>query len=537
MNWLKNSLNYISLGLLALALIILSVWPQYRTAAWIIGAAGIVAIAVYIIVNLSGLKEGLKRRSFIYSSNMLLIIVLVLAILVVLNFFLARHHYRVDFTSSKIHSLSEQSVSVAKNLKQEVVIKAFFRDSNVSRQTMENLLKIYAYHSARIKYEFIDPDKNPGLVRKYDVTQDGTTVFECGDKENRITTTSEEDVTNALIKVTRASRKVIYFLEGHGENSTDDTGDVGFSTAKTELEKIGYEVKKLTLALADNFPKDCALLIVPGPRKGLLPNELETIKNFLKGGGRVLFMVDPETSSGLETFLAEYGIRLDKDLVVDTVSRLLGGDYFMPVVTEYESHDITKNFRYATFFPLARSVEISDTKPEGLTLNALARTSANSWAEKQLEKTEVSFDQGKDRQGPITLAVAGSLKVEVKPEEQENKTEENKGKEDRKEDKAENKKDEAASVSREARLVVFGDSDFIANKYYNLSGNGNFFLNTVNWLTEESDLISIQPRTRAPRSISLTPSQGRFLMLLSVILLPVLVLVVGLSIWAKRRSL
>ncbi|MCX8160094.1 MAG: GldG family protein [Candidatus Saccharicenans sp.] len=537
MNWLKNYLNYISLGLLALAVVVLAVWPQYRTAAFIIGAAGIVALAVYIIVNLAELKEGLKRRSFLYSSNMLLVIVLVLAILVVLNFFLAKHHYRVDFTSSKIHSLSAQSVSVAKNLKQDVHIKAFFRDSNVSRQTMENLLKNYSYHSARIKYEFIDPDKNPGLVKKYDVTQDGTTVFECGDKENRITTTSEEDVTNALIKVTRASKKVIYFLEGHGENSIDDTGDVGFSTAKTELEKIGYQVKKLTLALSDNFPKDCALLIVPGPRKGLLPNELETLKKFLQTGGRVLFMVDPETSSGLETFLADYGIKLENDLVVDTVSRLLGGDYFMPVVTEYESHDITKNFRYATFFPLARSVEISETKPEGLTLNSLAKTSANSWAEKQLDKTEVTFDQGKDRQGPITLAVVGSKKVEVKEEKAEKKPEENKEKTGTAEEKTETKKEEASATPREERLAVFGDSDFITNKYYNLSGNGNFFLNTVNWLTEEADLISIQPRTTAPRSISLTPSQGRFLMFLSVILLPVAVLAAGLSIWFRRRSL
>ncbi len=538
MNWLKNYLNYISLGLLALAVVILAVWPQYRTAAWIVGAAGIVALAVYIIANLAGLKEGLKRRSFIYSSNLALIIILMLAILVVLNFFLARRHYRVDFTASKIHSLSEQSVNVVKNLKQEVAIKAFFRDSNVSRQTMENLLKNYAYHSAGVKYEFIDPDKNPGLVKKYDITQDGTTVFECGDKENRITTTSEEDVTNALIKVTRASKKVIYFLEGHGENSIDETGDVGYSTAKTELEKIGYEVKKLSLALSENFPKDCALLIVPGPRKGLLPNELETLKNFLKTGGRVLFMIDPETSSGLETFLAGYGIKLENDLVVDTVSRLLGGDYFMPVVTEYESHDITKNFRYATFFPLARSVEISDSRPEGLTLNSLARTSPNSWAEKQLDKAEVAFDQGKDRQGPITLAVAGSQKMEAKEEEKETGAEENKEKPKPNPEKAENsKKDEAGPVSREARLAVFGDSDFIVNKYYNLSGNGNFFLNTVNWLTEESDLISIQPRTRTPRSISLTPSQGRFLMFLSVILLPVLVLAAGLSIWVRRRSL
>jgi len=524
MNWIKKNLNYLSLAFIILAITILLIWPQFKTAALIIGALGIASIIVYIILNLSELQEGLKRRSFIYSSNLLLIIILVLAILVLVNFFLARHHLRVDFTSSKIHSLSDQSIRVVKNLKQEVTIKAFFRDSNVSRQTMENLLKIYAYHSPKIKYEFIDPDKNPGLVKKYEITQDGTSVFECGDKENRITTTSEEEVTNAIIKVTREKKKVIYFLEGHGENSIEDSGDSGYSSAKNELEKIGYEVKKLPLALSDNFPADCSLLIIPGPKKSLLPNEIETLKNFLDRGGRLYFMIDPETSSGLEKFLSGYGIKLENDLVVDTVSRLLGGDYFMPVVSEYDYHEITKNFRYATFFPLARSVEIAESRPEGMSLTAIAKTSANSWSERQLEQKEVSFDKDKDKQGPISLAVVGSKKIS-KTQQEEKKTEPSES------------KPSSSNLSEEARLAVFGDSDFITNRYYNLSGNGNLFLNTVNWLTEESDLISIQPRTRTPRSINLTPSQGRFLMFLSVILLPLAILAFGLSIWIRRRAL
>lgn len=528
MSWFKNSLNYLGLGLIVLALVILLVWPQYQTAAWIVVAAGLISIIAYVLLNLSALKQGLKRRSFIYSSNMILIIILVLGILVVLNFFLARHRYRVDFTSAKLHSLSEQSVSVIKNLKQDVFIKAFFREGNVGRQTMENLLKIYAYHSPKIKYEFIDPDKNPGLVKKYEISQDGTTVLECGDKENRITTTSEEDLTNALIKVTRDQKKIIYFLEGHGESSIDDSQDLGFSFARTELEKIGYEVKSLTLALSDNFPEDCDLLIVPGPKKSLLTNELETLKDFLKKGGRIFFMVDPETTSGLENFLADLGLRLGNDLVVDRVSRLLGGDYFMPVVTEYEDHAVTKNFRYATFFPLARSVELSETRPEGITLNVIARTSPNSWAERQLDQTEVSFDPDQDLPGPISLAVVGSIKIEdiVNSSEEESENEET----------LEAEKNELPS-SEEARLAVFGDSDFITNKYYNLSGNGNLFLNTVNWLTEEADLISIQPRTSVPRTVQLTPSQGRLLMFISIILLPLAILITGLTIWLRRRRL
>jgi len=518
---LKAHLNSIGLGLVLGGLVGLRIWPQHRTAFLLLAAVGVAALAAYLAFNLSSLKKGFKRRSFIYSSNTLLVVVLVLAILVVANYFLQKHHLRVDFTTAKLHSLSDQSTTVLRNLKQDISVKAFFREGNYGRGTMENLLKIYAYHTGRLKYEFIDPDKNPGLVKRYGITQDGTTILEAGDKEGRVTTTSEEDVTNALIKVTREAKKVIYFLEGHGEQTIEETGDEGYSTAKAELEKLSYEVKKLSLALAANFPADCALLVVPGPEKDLLPNELETIKGYLDKGGRVLFMIDPETAPGMAGFLAAYGVKLVDDIVVDTVSRLLGGDYFMPVVSEYEFHEITQRFRYATFFPFCRSISLVEPKPEAATLTLLARTSPNSWSERQLTEKDVKFDQGKDQQGPISLAAAGTWKLapEAKPEEKP-ATE-----------------TPSAEKPQEARFVVTGDSDFVNNRYYGLSGNGNFFLNAVNWLTEESDLISILPKTQTPRTIQLTPSQGRLLFFVSVVILPLAVLLIGLSVWLRRRSL
>ncbi len=523
MNRIKNNLNSIGLVFLFCALVGGRIWPQHRAIFVVLGILGIGAIAVYIFLNLSSLKKGFRRRSFLYSSNMLLIVFLVLAILVLVNYFLSKHHYRVDFTEAKIHSLSDQSITVMKNLKKDILVKGFFREGNYGRATVENLLKIYAYQSGRLKYEFIDPDKNPGLVKRYDVTQDGTTIFEAGDKESRITATSEEDITNAIIKVTRDQKKTIYFLEGHGEETIEESGDNGYSTVKTELEKLGYEIKKLPLALSENFPSDCALLVLPGPQKDLLPNELETIKGYIEGGGRVLFMIDPETVPGMTPFLAQFGVVLVDDIVVDTVSRLLGGDYFMPVISEYDDHPITNKFRYATFFPFARSVEAVEPLPEGVSVTTLAKTSPNSWSERQLDVQEVGYDEGKDKQGPINLALVGTVKG--KPSEQDKPEAEGEPAE------------EKSGAEREGRVAVIGDSDFAKNRYFGLSGNGNFFLNVANWLTEESDLISILPKTQTPRTIQLTPSQGRMIFFVSVIILPLAVLILGLSIWLRRRAL
>lgn len=545
MEKIKKHLNYIALALIFLSFISLRIWPYKKTVPLILGLLGIASLAAYIVMNISLLKQSFKRKSFLYSSNLFLIIVLVLGILVIVNYFLANNHYRLDFTESKLHSLSDQSVQVLKGLKNDVKTTCFFREDNFSRSSMEHLMEIYTYHSKKIKHEFVDPDKNPGLVKRYDISQDGTTIFESGDKESRVTSTSEEDITNAIIKVSRERKKIIYFLEGHGEASLEEASERGYSQAKNELEKLGYEVKKLTLALSENFPDDCSLLIIPGPEKDLLPNELETIKNYIQEGGRLFFMVDPQSASGLIPFLKDFGIQLEEDLVVDTVSRLIGGDYFMPVVSEYEVHDITRQFRYATFFPYARSVETTEEKPEGVSAEVLAKSSSNSWAERQLEQREVAFDKDKDKAGPISLAAVATIKTkkeEKKAEEAEEEElkepEEKKEKEAelKEESGAEEKKEETQS-EKEGRIAVFGDSDFASNTYYNLSGNGNFFLNTVNWLTEEEDLISIQPKTSSPRTIHLTPSQGRMIFFVSLIILPLVVFITGISIWVRRRTL
>jgi ABC-type uncharacterized transport system involved in gliding motility auxiliary subunit len=385
---------------------------------------------------------------------------------------------------------------------------------------MEDLLKIYSYHSPRIKYEFIDPDKNPGMIKRYEITQDGTTVLECGDKDNRVTGSTEEDITNALIKVTREKKKVIYFLEGHGEHSIEVSEENGFSFVKDDLEKLGYEIKKQQLALSENFPKDCALLVIPGPEKDLLPNELDTIQRYLEEGGRVFFLVDPQTAPGLIPYLAKFGFRLENDIIVDSMSRLIGGDYFIPTIGEYEYHEVTKNFRYATFFPFTRLVETIDPKPEIVSSSqVLGKTSGNSWSKRNFKLKEkmtfkeISFDKNQDKAGPLSIAAVATIKAKsgtsTAPE----------------------------AAPQEGRIAVFGDSDFASNRYYNLSGNGNFFLNTANWLTEESDLISIQPKTSRPRTIQLTPSQGKLVFWVSVIILPLIVLVFGMSVWVRRRSL
>ena len=538
MAFLKKYLNGVSVILILAALAAGVVWPYRKTLILALAGAGVLAAAAYVLFHLDTLKQRISRRSFLFSSNMVLVVILVLAILVLVNFFVSRHSFVVDLTKAKAHSLSDQSVSVLKALKTDVSLKCFFSGGNQMRGAMENLVGLYARRSSRIRYEFIEPDKNPGLVKQYGVTEDGTTIILAGDKKGLVTTTSEEDLTNALIKATRAAQKAIYFLEGHGEGSIDATDEKGYSTVKAGLEKISYEVKKLGLAVADRVPADCALLVVPGPQKDLLPNEYESIKTYIAGGGRTLFLVDPETQTLLPLLLIDYGFKLDSDIVVDTVSRLLGGDYFMPAVIKYEPHVITANFDFYTFFPYARSVEAGDIKPDGATVTVLAKTSPGeaqagqpiSWAERELDQKEVKFNPAKDRKGPIGLAAISSFRAKqvapaAKPEARPGEA------------PPELKPAAKPEDEKEARIAVIGSSAFVNNRYYSYSGNGNFFLNAVNWLTEEADLIAIQPKTQAPQTLDLTPVRMSLIKLVVLYLMPLVVLGLGLMIWIRRRSL
>ncbi|MEW6457313.1 MAG: Gldg family protein [Acidobacteriota bacterium] len=506
MEILKSILNYVGGILIIAGGICYRVWPQKKYLFLFLFAAGLISLFVYFYLNREKFRERVKIKYLLYSGNIFLILLLVLAIVGSLNYLFSKVHYRIDLTEGKIHSLSDQSIKVLKNLKKDVVITGFFREGKAQRAKMEDFLKNYRYYSNKIRYTVYDPDKNPGLVKEYNVSEDGTTIFKCNNNETRITGVSEEDITNAIIKVTREERKTIYFSKGHGEFSIADDSDRGYSQAKKTLEELGYNIKEIFLAEEPGFPHDCVTFVAAGPKKDFLPQELSALERYLKNGGRSLLMLDPQDSPSFISFLKKWGVNVGDDFIVDTVSRILGGDYLMPVVSQYSSHPITEKFRYATFFPYARSVEVLNPAPEGITAQVIGSTSPNSWASTQFGSREISFNPEKDRKGPVPIVVSSTWKAE-------------------------------GETKKEGRLIVFGDSDFASNQFYNLSGNGNFFTNSLNWLAEEIDLIAISPKTAAPRTIQLTASQGRFIFYTILVIIPGLFIIMGIFIYFRRRSL
>jgi ABC-type uncharacterized transport system involved in gliding motility auxiliary subunit len=471
--------------------------------------------------------QSFNTRTFKYGSHASLFTLLVLGVVVILYAMMVNHNQRFDVTRSKRFTLVAQSIKLLQNLQQPIKVIGFFQPEDPGREQFKDLLRQYTHHTDKMTYELVDPDRQPALAKRYSIVTYNTVVVASNAKEVKLSRLGEEALTNAILKVTRDTKKVIYFVTGHGELALADSGRTGYSLAKQGLEEQNYVVKDLLLARHEQVPDDAAVVVVAGPRTTLLEPEIQALTIHIERGGHLLLMLEPDTVSGLATFLQRYGLELGNDVVIETnaLGRLFGGDYHMPAVTAYEQHAITKDLGgIMTIFPVVRSVRIAKELPKGVTAQALASTSPQSWAEtdlKTLEEGRSVFDEGSDRKGPISIAAVATITPETSGNGSNPTTQ---------------PASESHHASRPSRLVVVGDSEFANNNFFTLQGNGDLFLNTVSWLAEEEDLISIRPRQGGGSGpVILTAAQQPLIFWVPVVLLPLAVFVSGAVVFVRRR--
>jgi ABC-type uncharacterized transport system involved in gliding motility auxiliary subunit len=525
----KYLLKLDTLGLLLLVVAMLSYWVSNVWEKWIVGLAiaGVVLVIIGVAANYRQILTSLGKRSTKYASNYVISIILVIAVVAGLNYIGQRHTKRIDMTGSGKYTLAPQTIQVLEKLGSDVDIKAFFPGGDYA--PLKELLLEYRTASRHIKYEFIDPDKQPDSAKQNEVTvygtfqnivtgsqlKFGTVIITYGKRKEKIEKRSEEvqeqDLTNAIIKVGRSEAKKIYFVQGHGEKDLSDTDRPGYSEAKTALENQGYKVETVNLATEGTIPADAKVLILAGPTAELFPQELQLIGDFLSKGSCGLFVLaDPPPAPSLDLFLKGWGVQVDKDIVLDNSNegRLMGST--IPIVRSYENHRITENFKLTTVFPLTRSIQPEKAMPAGVIAEALFKSNARSWGETDLKNGEASFDPSQDFKGPLSLAVAATK--EIKPA-----------------------SDKSSAVK--TRIVVTGTSAFAMNAFFGAGGNGNLFLNMVSWLAQDEDLISIRPKPPEDRRILLSQSQLAALRLITVFGIPLITVIIGFTVvWTRRRK-
>ena len=476
---------------------------------------GLLALLLFFYIYFPEIREFITKRSTKYAFNTALMSGVFFLIITLIAGMSIKYKARVDLTQDNRYTLSPQTVKILKSLQDDVEVIAFYRSDERTRQAMFDLLSEYHYHSSKFNFRFVDPDRDPTEAVKYGITSYRTTLLKYGKKQEIVPTESENKLTNSLIKLISKDVKVFYFVKGHGEKRIDSMQESGYGYIKDAIERENHQVRELLLASAEKVPEDAAVLVVAGPETDFLQSELDKITDFVKKGGRVLFMLDPGGAPGLTKYLAGFGFELTNDLIIDKMSQVYeGGNFLMPVVVGYyKNHPVTSGFELGTIFPIARSVHIKEDPAKGS--YDLATTSDKSWTINSLvpTKADEEFNPDKHKRGPISVVAVTAVEVNL----------------------GDKKAEAQGSLKTWGKIMVTGDSDFASNKFLKVLGNKDFMLNMLNWLAEEHVLISIRQKEPGLTPLLLTAVQGKIVFWLSVVIVPSLLLVTGIGVTARRR--
>src|SRR5436190_15976715 len=478
-------------------------------------------------------SDWMKTRQTKYTLYVSVYLIVIVAILGAANWLANRHNKSIDSTSNKKFSLSDQTVKVVKGLTQDVTITDY--DKTSAFTTSRDLLDRYSNLSSKLHVVYVDPDKKPQLAKAAGIRSYGQIIVDSGTKKEEAKSLTEEEVTGALIRSLKSGERNVCFVSGGGEHSLEDSGRSGYSNAKEALTKSNYKTKTVTLlggapqavtaqtkiqplgtaapgGAKPEVPSDCTILVVAGPKYEYTQPSVDAIQTYVGNGGHALLMLDPPLKIGkeevsdspaLNKMLESWGVTVNKDLAIDAsgVGQIFGLSEVVPLVTSYESHAIVREMKEsATAFPLARTLDVK-SGGSGASAEKLFATSDNSFATSNLSSAEIRIDPKKDKKGPLTIAAAGTVKA----------------------------------TAKEGRFVVVGSSNWVSNNILRFNGNRDLFLNMMNWLSSDEDLISIRPKEPEDRRLTLSQRQMKSILFSSMIGLPLVVIAAGLMVWWKRR--
>ena len=478
---------------------------------------GVFLLLIWFFWGITVTRKFWSLRSAQAGTNAIISTVAVLVILALVNFLALRYPVKIDLTETKLFTLSPESQQVVKQLSQPMKIWVFDKEINArDRELLENYHRL----NAKFTFEVVDPQVKIATVKKFNIKSVGDIFLQYGEKKQLVQTLaelegiSEEKLTNTIETIQRDRTYYVYFLQGHGEPPLTNE-EKGILQSVTSLQDKGFKVEPLNLAKESAIPSNTKVIVIASPQRELLVGEIKALENYLNIGGSLLVMLDPNAKSGLEPIFKQWGIELNKGLIIDPSDQysLLGYGPTTAIVTDYGTHPITQNFADGiSLFDQSQAISTKPTKD--VKAVALLITSNSTWLETNLNSEQVELNPGEDLSGPLDLAVA-LVRTENKPSKQENK---------------ENRE------NIESKMVVVGNSNFATNGWIKQQLNQDFFVNTVSWLIgDEKTIFSIRPKEQQNRRINLSPQQASIITFLALVVFPLGALLTAIIIWWRRR--
>lgn len=447
-----------------------------------------------------------RRSRLLLRLQALLFSLLFIGIIGMLAWLSTHYIYQADWTSGARNTISEDTRTLLDSMDQPVSISAFVRDEGLLRDQIKDLVGSYQRFKDDITLEFINPDTQPALVRELGIASGGDIVIRYQDRSENIQTLSEQQLSNALLRLSRQQQRWVVFLSGHGERPPAGETNQGLGMFTKALERKGLHVQTVNLA-ESSIPSNTSLLVIASPRVNLLPGEADKLQRYIAQGGNLLWLAEPGELQGLQPLAEQLDISLLPGVVVDAASGMFGIENpTFVVVTGYPRHDITREMTAVTVYPEAAALEINDNGRWDVL--PLLTTLERAWTELDEIAGEIQFDSYTDeRAGPLDIGVLLTR----------------------------TRTDDAGDELPMQRIIVIGDGDFLSNTYLGNGGNLSLGLNIVQWLSHDEAILDIQIKSAPDTSLVLGKVAQAVIGLGFLLGLPLLLLAVGVTIWLLRR--
>jgi len=367
-----------------------------------------------------------------------------------------KHSVEYDWTATGRHTLSQASRDLLAKMPDQIDVTSYARENSLLRDAIKKFIAKYQRHKPDIVLRFVNPDAVPDEVRNLGISVDGEIIVHYQERSEHVKSDSEQVFTNALQRLARNQERWIAFVEGHGERNALASANHDLSDWVKQLFNQGYRVQPINLSETQTIPDNTGILVIAGPRIDYLPGELEIILNYINAGGNLLWLQEPGPLYKLDALATALSLNFIPGAVIDYAGQLIGiNDPSIALVTKtlYSPHAITNDFEFTTLFPMAVAIELLES--DKWLSKPILSTGDHTWSETAKLEGTVDFNEETDTQGPLTIGISLERDVDLEQGDE--------------------------LVTKQQRIIVMGDGDFLSNTYLANSGNNELSTRIINW--------------------------------------------------------